>query len=105
MRDRDLHGVAARVGDGVARHTVCGGERAGSGNVTLFVRHLLYWDQSAGEFSWIRGPSVPTLAEIPMTWDDDPALVYGGPGQRSWDYSASSPEGTLKHRIKIAHTP
>jgi hypothetical protein len=29
---------------------------------------------------------------------------YGGPGQKSQDYSASEPEGTLKHQIKIVHT-
>jgi hypothetical protein len=30
--------------------------------------------------------------------------VYGGPGQKSPDYRASDAEGTLKSRIKIAHT-
>jgi hypothetical protein len=29
---------------------------------------------------------------------------YGGPGQKSPDYSASDPEGTLKDQIKIAYT-
>jgi hypothetical protein len=31
-------------------------------------------------------------------------VEYGGPGKKSPDYRASDPEGTLKHRIKIAHT-
>jgi hypothetical protein len=31
-------------------------------------------------------------------------LHYGGPGKKSPDYRASDAEGTLKHRIKIAHT-
>jgi hypothetical protein len=31
--------------------------------------------------------------------------LYGGPGQKSWDYSASGPEGTLNHRIKILSPP
>jgi hypothetical protein len=30
--------------------------------------------------------------------------LYGGPGQKSPDYRASDAEGTLKSRIKIAHT-
>ena len=30
-------------------------------------------------------------------------ILYGGTGQKSPDYRASDPEGTLKHRIKIAH--
>jgi hypothetical protein len=28
---------------------------------------------------------------------------YGGPGQKSQDYSASDPEGALKHQIKIVY--
>ena len=31
-------------------------------------------------------------------------ILYGGLGKKSPDYRASDPEGTLKHRIKIAHT-
>ena len=67
-------------------------------------------------------PAFPTAAEIP--WAVERTRVgntstgirkvieagpqlrknYGGPGKKSPDYRASDPEGTLKHRIKIAHT-
>jgi hypothetical protein len=31
-------------------------------------------------------------------------FTYGGPGQKYGDHRPSGAEGSLKHRIKIAHT-